>query len=131
MLPKSAETTASNATSNGRRTVTTHHLTHVRTATKKIMKATRIYSRQDGKSAFEDFEIELENAGDIGNLSKIYNVTGIIFRETDGDYDYNWHNAPQRQFVLMLEGEVDITSGEGETRRFGTGGYTSGRGYHR
>ncbi len=87
------------------------------------MKATRIYSRQDGKSAFEDFEIELENAGDIGNLSKIYNVTGIIFRETDGDYDYNWHNAPpQRQFVLMLEGEVDITSGEGETRRFGTGG---------
>ncbi|PLX65881.1 MAG: hypothetical protein C0603_12970 [Denitrovibrio sp.] len=85
------------------------------------MKATRLYTKDDGKSAFVDFDIELEDSGDIGHLSKIYPVTGIIFRETDEDYDYGWHNAPQRQFILMLEGGVDITSGENETRRFKAG----------
>lgn len=85
------------------------------------MKAVRIYTKQDGKSAFEDFDIPISGAGEIGNLSKEYPVTGIIFRETDGEYDYNWHNAPRRQFILMLNGQVDITSGEGETRRFTTG----------
>lgn len=85
------------------------------------MKAVKIYTKEDGKSAFEDFEIELKDSGDIGKLSELYPVTGVIFRETPGDYDYGWHQAPRRQFILILEGETDITSGEGETRRFTTG----------
>lgn len=85
------------------------------------MKAVRIYTKENGKSAFEDFDIDITDSGDIGSLSRTYPVSGIIFRETQGDYDYTWHNAPKRQFILMLDGQVDITSGEGETRRFKTG----------
>jgi len=85
------------------------------------MKAARIYTKEDGNSDFEDFEIDLADAGDIGRLSKAYKVREIIFRETLEDYDYDWHNAPAKQFILMLDGAVDITVSSGKTRRFGTG----------
>ena len=57
----------------------------------------------------------------IGLLSELEEATGIIFRETPGDYDYTWHNTPRRQYVIMLEGGVDFTVSTWETRRFGSG----------
>jgi len=98
------------------------------------MKATRIYADSAGISHFEDFEITLADGGLIGRLSEKWPATGIIFRETGGDYDYAWHNAPRRQFVIMLEGEVEIQVGDGTVRRFGTGDIllvedTEGRGH--
>ena len=98
------------------------------------MKVTRLYTGSDGESYFDDIDIPLEDNGDIGKLSEFMKVTGIIFRETGGDYNYDWHNAPGRQFVIILEGEVEIEIGDGEKRRFGTGDIllaedTSGRGH--
>lgn len=57
----------------------------------------------------------------IGMLSALLQAGSIIFRETGADYDYDWHQAPQRQFVIMLEGAVDIELRGGATRRFGPG----------
>ena len=85
------------------------------------MKATRIYTGVDGESHFEDYDIPLHDAGDIGALSEQLPVTGIIFRETSGDYDYTWHNAPCRQFVLMLEGGVEVEASDGTKRTFRSG----------
>ena len=85
------------------------------------MKITRIYSNEEGRSCFGEAEIRLKNAGDIGTLSELHRVTGIIFRDTSGDYDYAWHNAPRLQYVINLEGGVDYTISGGETRRFGAG----------
>ena len=98
------------------------------------MKITRIYTGDDGESHFEEIQIPLDDAGDIGALSQTFPVTGIIFRQTDGDYNYSWHNAPCRQFVLMLEGSVEIEAGDGERRVFNSGDIllaedTSGRGH--
>jgi uncharacterized cupin superfamily protein len=98
------------------------------------MRITRIYSGDDGESHFDDYDIPLLDAGDIGALSKRFHATGIIFRATCGDYDYQWHNAPARQFVLILEGKVEIEVGSGETRIFGDGDIllaedTTGRGH--
>lgn len=98
------------------------------------MKITRIYTGADGVTHFEDLEIPLVEQGDIGALSERESATGIIFRETPGDYDYDWHPAPQRQYILMLDGAVEIEVGDGEVRRFGTGEVllvedTEGRGH--
>ena len=46
------------------------------------MKITRVFSDQSGESLFEDIEIDLSDAGDIGLLSEKFEATGIIFRET-------------------------------------------------
>ena len=98
------------------------------------MKITRLYTGADQESHFEDFEIELNDTGDIGELSEKVNATGIIFRRTGPDYDYNWHKAPQRQYIIMLDGSVDVEIGDGTVRRFTTGDIllvedTTGRGH--
>jgi hypothetical protein len=85
------------------------------------MKITRLYTGPDGMSVFEDMDIELKDKGNIGFLSEPYKAKSIIFRETDGSYNYNWHNAPQRQLVIMVDGEVEIEVGDGTKRRFSTG----------
>ncbi len=84
------------------------------------MKVTRLYTGNDNQSHFEDIEIRLEDAGKSGRLSELVKATGVFFRETPGTYDYDWHNAPRRQYVVMLEGEVEIEIGDGSKRIFGT-----------
>ncbi|MFQ5708129.1 MAG: hypothetical protein ACE5HO_11800, partial [bacterium] len=67
---------------------------------------------------FGEIEIPLEEAGEIGRLSRKLPATGIIFRENDADYDYDWHGAPQRQYIILLDGEIEIEVSDGEKRRF-------------
>lgn len=90
-------------------------------AAKRTVRITRIYTGDDQQSHFEDLPIELEDTGTIGHLSKTYPACGIIFRETEGDYDFDWHNAPQRQYIILLEGQIEVTIGDGSKRRFQAG----------
>jgi hypothetical protein len=85
------------------------------------LKITRIGVTSDGGSRFEQMEIELTDAGELGRLSGPYEASSVIFRENDPDYDYDWHCAPQRQFVVLLDGEIEVEVTSGEKRRF-TGG---------
>ncbi len=48
-------------------------------------------------------------------------ATGIIFRETPGTYDYEWHPAPRRQYIINLDAGVSIQASDGETRIIGAG----------
>ena len=41
---------------------------------------------------------------------------GIQFRYTPGDYHYSWHTAPQRQFIVNLDAEVEIEVSSGEKK---------------
>lgn len=98
------------------------------------MQITRLYTGADGESHFEEIEISLSDAGPIGQLSQQLAATGIIFRTTSPDYDYTWHNAPRRQYIIMLDGAVDVEIGDGTIRRFGPGSIllaedTTGRGH--
>jgi len=98
------------------------------------MQITRIYSGDDGESHFEDVEIELHDAGDIGALSRLEGATGIVFRQTEGDYDFDFHTAPRRQYVINLDAAVEVEVGDGSRRRLGPGDVllaedTTGRGH--
>ena len=84
-------------------------------------KIVRIYTGDDGESHFEDREIELADQGTVGALSEFEPATGIVFRETGTDYDYDWHNAPRRQYVITLSGAFEVEIGDGSTRRLGAG----------
>ncbi len=81
---------------------------------------TRIYSDEQGESHFQDMEVPLKDSGSIGRLSDPIDVSSISFRETGGDYDYDWHTAPRRQYIIML-GQVDIQVSDGERRIFDSG----------
>lgn len=82
---------------------------------------TRVYSDSNGDSRFEDISIPLIDAGEIGKLSENLPAKSIIFREVEPDYDYNFHNAPQKQYLILIDGEIEIETTLGEKRQFKTG----------
>lgn len=85
------------------------------------MKITRIYARGDGNSAFEDQEVVLTDKGKFGLMSDLQAAPGIIFREVAADYDSGWHLVPGRLYLVILEGQLGIQTGDGAERRFGPG----------
>ena len=82
---------------------------------------TRVYSDSHGDSRFEDLFIPLTDAGAIGKLSEGLPATSIIFREVEPDYDYHFHNAPQKQFLILIDGVIEIETTLGERRQFKAG----------
>lgn len=85
------------------------------------MKVVRIYTGPDNQSHFEDLQIPLKDGGKVGFLSERMKASGVVFRETTGDYNYDFHTAPRRQLVVNLEGEVEIEVGDGTRRILRTG----------
>jgi hypothetical protein len=85
------------------------------------MQVTRVYTGDDGQSHFEDVTIELSEAGLTGRISELWSGSGVMFREVDGDYSLDFHNAPRRQLVVNLTGSVEIEVGDGSARVLGPG----------
>ena len=85
------------------------------------MKITRVYTGEDNRSHFEDIEIPLTIHDQMGSKSEIQATAGVIFRSTDEEYEYDFHNAPCRQYVVNLEGILELEVGSGEKRRLNPG----------
>ena len=85
------------------------------------MRITRLYAGSDGKSYFQDINIPLSDDETGERCSEFIEATGIILRETSGEFSIDWHTAPRRQFVITLAGEGEIIVGDGTSRRFGPG----------
>ena len=79
---------------------------------------TRIYSDSNGNSHFEDVNVALSDSGSIGFLSDLYSTSALQFRENKADYNWDFHTAPARQFIVLLDGEIEIETSLGEKRQF-------------
>lgn len=95
---------------------------------------TRVYASEDGESHFAELEVPLHDGGAIGRLSEALAARQVIFRENAPDYDYDWHCAPQRQLIVLLDGAIELEVSDGEKRSFRGGDVllvedTSGRGH--
>ena len=84
------------------------------------MKIIRLYTGPDGQSHFGDVEVPLSEQA-LGRLSDLVDAKGVIFRETPAGFTLDWHKAPQRQFVVLLNGMVEIEVGDGAKRRISAG----------
>lgn len=97
------------------------------------MRVLRVYTGDDNESHFEELDVPLA-ATRYGSLSALVPAKGVIFRETPAGGELDFHNAPQRQFVVTLSGVVEIECGDGSKRRLGPGDIlladdTTGRGH--
>lgn len=95
---------------------------------------TRIYSDSHGDSRFEEISIPLKDMGMVGRLSDPVPAKSVIFREVLPTYDWDFHLAPQRQYIILLDGEIEIETSLGEKRSFKQGDIllmedTSGKGH--
>ena len=98
------------------------------------MKVTRVYADERGETHFADVAIKLSPAGEIGRLSGPIAAKSIIFRKNDPGYDYDWHNAPARQFIVLLDGAIELEVSDGSRRTLRGGDVllmedTSGKGH--
>lgn len=77
----------------------------------------RIYTGSDGQSHFEELTVTMGQPG----RSPVQAATGISFNSAEPDHFMDWHNAPRRQYVIILSGLFEIGIGDGTTRRLGQG----------
>ena len=80
------------------------------------MNISRLYTGEDGQSHFEDLDLTTHEAMTSPQAAK-----SIAFREAEAGRFSDWHNAPRRQYVITLTGEMEIGLGDGTLRRFGPG----------
>src|SRR5438093_689427 len=97
------------------------------------MNVVRVFTGDDGESHFEDLDIPLEE-GPYGRISHRLPADGVIFRETEQGAVFDFHNAPRRQFVIVLAGRAELECGDGSVRQLGPGDVlladdTTGRGH--
>lgn len=85
------------------------------------MRIHNLYEDEHGESHFRDIEVEWESERNFSKYSATLPATGIIFRETAGDYDLDWHPAPRRQYIINLNAGAELTASDGESRIVGAG----------
>ena len=90
------------------------------------MRYFRVYSDETGESHFA--EVEMRFAPVVVSLSapaleacEPQEASQFMFVRLPPGWSTEWHPAPAYQYVCVLSGEVELTVGDGDTRRF-TGG---------
>jgi hypothetical protein len=81
----------------------------------------RLHATADGDSALEDVSVPSVVAGDGLQAAAPTPVTSMLLRLSPSAYDNDWHNAPRRQFIVNLNGGVEIVLSDGRSRGFGPG----------
>lgn len=85
------------------------------------MRIHNLYVDESGETHFRDIEVDWVKEGPGGKTSATFPATGIIFRQTPGSYDLDWHPAPRRQYIINLDAGVTLTASDGEARVIGAG----------
>ena len=57
----------------------------------------------------------------VGKLSDAIGANEVIFREVEPTYDWDFHTAPQKQFIILLDGEIEIETSLHQKRKFSGG----------
>ena len=103
------------------------------------MKYARLYADDAGETHFEDVEVseaETDFAPPAPPLfaSEAIPAARALFTRFPAGWSGAWHPAPTRQYGIILDGTLEITASDGETRVFEAGSVrfledTSGRGH--
>jgi hypothetical protein len=84
------------------------------------MKVTRIYSDKKGETHFEDLDLSPRST-ESDDIRVQVAVSTLIMRVTGEGLRQGWHCSPCRQFVVLLDGEVQVEVSDGEVRLFTAG----------
>jgi quercetin dioxygenase-like cupin family protein len=90
------------------------------------MKLIRFHTTADGGSRFQEVEVPInqprpDNFGFTLMQSNAWPSSSIRFVELPAGLDQSWHHAPARQIVVVLRGEIEVGTSDGEKRRCAAG----------
>ena len=80
------------------------------------MGTSRMYTDSNGDTNWQSIEIN-----DHKEWTDGFNAKDIKFGYRPANVEQAWHPAPQRQFVIILSGQLQITYPDGTKRVFGEG----------
>jgi hypothetical protein len=83
------------------------------------MKIIRLFTGPDAQSHFEEVSIELFQ-NPFGKNSQAFPVQSLLLGEIEIK-EVSWHNPPFPQYIVMLEGRMEIEVGDGTKRIFKEG----------
>ena len=96
---------------------------------------THLYADSAGASHFRDeqFEFRGERAGAPTMHALNAAAGGMLAQLKLGAFE-DWHTAPQRWYLIVIQGISEVTTSDGEVRRFGPGAMllmddTTGKGH--
>lgn len=77
----------------------------------------RIYTGDDGQSHFED--LGLPEA----DVQRIATKPGedLVFRRSAVDRPVEWHNPTRRQYLIVVDGRMEVSVADGSARQFQPG----------
>ena len=84
------------------------------------MQAVRIFTGADGESHIEELELPFEQVGHALRTA-MQPATGVQFSRLAPSQLVDFHTAPRRQYVITLQGQVEIGLGDGTRRIFNVG----------
>ena len=76
----------------------------------------RLFTGDDAQS-----HIELIDLADTSGWTSAQAAKSIVFRIDPVGNFQDWHQAPRRQFVIILSGQLEIGLGDGSKHVFGAG----------
>ncbi|PKB72111.1 MAG: hypothetical protein BZY87_01885 [SAR202 cluster bacterium Io17-Chloro-G6] len=77
----------------------------------------RIYTGDDGQSHFEDMASPTES------VERIPTKPGedLVFRKSAENSFSDWHHPGRRQYLFIIDGQMEVSVGDGTTRQFQAG----------
>jgi hypothetical protein len=90
------------------------------------MKIIRFHATDNGESRFVEIDIPIEHGqkdadGHTLQFSNSYASPHVRFAELPAGMSQTWHNAPARQIVVILSGQLEVGTSDGQTRRWRAG----------
>ena len=76
----------------------------------------RLFTGTGGHSYLEKLNLE-----STAELTVSMPAKGIKFQQSPAHHFVDWHPAPQRQYVIILSGHLEIGLSDGSFHRFGPG----------
>jgi quercetin dioxygenase-like cupin family protein len=84
------------------------------------MRLFRLYTGDDKQSHLEEIKLSF-TPGQFAEQTQLQPANGVIFTRMAPGAFVDWHNAPRHQYVITLQGGVEIGLGDGSLHRFGPG----------
>lgn len=80
------------------------------------MSTYRMYTGEDGETHWETIDLNKTP-----EWTSHMDASHIVFRTDPVGSFFDWHPAPQRQFVIILSGQLEIGFSDGTTKIFRSG----------
>ncbi len=85
-----------------------------------MIRLVHLFTGPDGQSHVTDGHVDLTGAGT--DLASAWETASEVrFQESPPGAHLDWHDAPQRQYVVTLAGNLEFTTRGGESFRLGPG----------